>query len=160
MRTSFEIVGGVVDDPMRLVDELREIDGVAQAVDARCVAGRTHLEKAAELALTAGERGRRVADEASVEVLLYAAATRQIDRAIDRLGLTPDTREVGMMIHPGVDTEELRIERDDSVLDFRGEKVDRLREAFEIGDVELETVGVERLPLLVRERVVLSDLER
>ncbi len=135
---------------------------MAQAVDARFVAGRDHLEVAAGLAFTADERGKRVADDPAMEVLLYAAATRQIDRAVERLGLRESTESAGVVLRgvaPG-ELVEIGAEIKGEVLDFDEETLVFIVEAFGVSELELETVGVERLPLLVRERVVLSDLER
>lgn len=148
---------------MDLIDILMERKDVAAAVDARFVAGREHLERAAELASTAEERGTRVADDPSVEVLLYAAATRQISRAIDTVGVREDTEEVGLVVQ-GMDVaallEEAGLERDGSVLEFKEEKLPFIRQAFDISETEMETVGEAKVPLLVRERVALSDLDR
>ena len=52
-----------------------------QAFDARYVVDRTHLERAVDLADRALARGENVADDRAVEVLLYAAGRRQINRA-------------------------------------------------------------------------------
>ncbi|MFC4540870.1 KEOPS complex subunit Cgi121 [Halosolutus amylolyticus] len=54
-----------------------------QAFDARYVADRAHLERAVELADRAIERGENVARDRAVEILLYAAGRRQIDRALE-----------------------------------------------------------------------------
>lgn len=161
--TSFEVLGAEIEtDPSLLPEALGRVAGVAQAIDARFVAGRKHLELAADLALTSEERGTRVAEDLGVEILLYAAATRQIDEAIDRVGVAPDTSEVGLvLIDPSIqEVLELGLQRNDSVLEFSQEKRDFIVEAFEVEETELEVVGYKKLPALVRERVVLSDLER
>ncbi|MBS1263359.1 MAG: hypothetical protein MAG715_00535 [Methanonatronarchaeales archaeon] len=162
-RTSFEVLGVELEvEPMRFVDTLGELDGVAQAVDARFVAGREHLEVAAGLAFTAEERGRRVANDPAMEVLLYAAGTRQIDRAIERLGLRRSTRSAGVVLRdvPAQDIADSCCKINGEVLELSEDNLGFVVDAFEIGELELETVGLDRLPLLVRERVVLSDLER
>lgn len=177
--TSFSVSGARVarSDPEELVEGVqalgedvqgvgspggRGVDVTVQAVDARFVAGREHLEAAAERAASAEERCVRVADSLAVEVLLYAAATRQISKAIDRLGVRGDTEAVGLVYRGASfeDLEPLGLERDDSVLRFTEAKRPRVEEAFGLGDLEVETVGEEKVPLLVRERVALSDLER
>ncbi|MFC7097208.1 KEOPS complex subunit Cgi121 [Halobaculum marinum] len=53
-----------------------------QAFDARYVVDRAHLERALALADRAFERGANVARDRGVEVILYAAGRRQIDRAL------------------------------------------------------------------------------
>ena len=54
-----------------------------QAFDARYVADPSHLERAVELADRAIARGTNVARDRAVEILLYAAGRRQIDRALE-----------------------------------------------------------------------------
>jgi KEOPS complex subunit Cgi121 len=54
-----------------------------QAFDARYVVDETHLRRALELADRAIGRGENVARERAVEILLYAAGRRQIDRALE-----------------------------------------------------------------------------
>ena len=66
------------------LDALADEHGVTiQAFDARYVVGREHLERAVELATRAIDRGEAIAREEGVEILLYAAGCRQIDRALD-----------------------------------------------------------------------------
>lgn len=82
------VVEGVaaVDDLDAFVDRLGEIgsrrDCAVQAFDARRVVGRDHLRRAVELADRSIERGENVARDRAVEILLYAAGRRQIDRAL------------------------------------------------------------------------------
>ena len=83
------LVEGIADvtDVDAFVSQLADIGdehGVAvQAFDARYVAGRDHLRRAVELAVRAHERGDTVARDPAVEILLYAAGRRQIDRALE-----------------------------------------------------------------------------
>jgi KEOPS complex subunit Cgi121 len=76
-----------VDDVDAFVAELGDIGdeyGVAvQAFDARYVVGRAHLEQAVRLANRATERGETIARDRAVEILLYAAGRRQINRALE-----------------------------------------------------------------------------
>lgn len=60
-----------------------EFGCAVQAFDARYVAGPDHLERAVTLANRATERGETIARERSVEILLYAAGRRQINRAFE-----------------------------------------------------------------------------
>jgi len=60
-----------------------EHGATVQAFDARYVVDRAHLERAVELADRAIARGENVARDRAVEILLYAAGTRQIDRALE-----------------------------------------------------------------------------
>jgi KEOPS complex subunit Cgi121 len=79
-RAAFEGVAAFVE----VLDEVGTTHGcTVQAFDARYVVGRAHLERAVALADRARERGEAVARERAVEVLLYAAGRRQIDRALE-----------------------------------------------------------------------------
>ena len=77
----------VVDDLDAFVADLGAIgerhDVTTQAFDARYVADRSHLERAVEFADRSIERGENVARDRAVEILLYAAGRRQIDRALE-----------------------------------------------------------------------------
>ncbi|WP_339105444.1 KEOPS complex subunit Cgi121 [Haloterrigena salinisoli] len=76
-----------IDDLDAFVADLGEIgdrhDVTIQAFDARYVVDRAHLERAVELADRAIARGENVARDRAVEILLYAAGRRQIDRALE-----------------------------------------------------------------------------
>jgi KEOPS complex subunit Cgi121 len=68
---------------------LAEIGGIEdeyrvtiQAFDGRYVVGREHVERAVTLATRAMDRGEAIARDPGVEILLYAAGRRQIDRAL------------------------------------------------------------------------------
>lgn len=82
------VVEGVaaVDDLDAFVERLGEIgarrDCAVQAFDARHVVGRDHLRRAVELADRSIARGENVARDRAIEILLYAAGRRQIDRAL------------------------------------------------------------------------------
>ena len=75
-----------VEDVDAFVEQLGAIGeeyGVAvQAFDARYVVGHEHLTQAVRLANRAAERGETIARDRAVEILLYAAGRRQINRAL------------------------------------------------------------------------------
>jgi len=76
---TIEDVEAFLDD----VDAIAHAHGVTiQAFDARYVLGREHLERAVTLATRAIDRGDAIARDEAVEILLYAAGRRQIDRAL------------------------------------------------------------------------------
>jgi KEOPS complex subunit Cgi121 len=84
-----ELVEGIgeVEDVDRLIERLsgigREYSCVVAAFDARYLTGREHLVQATFLANRAFERDENVADARAIEILLYAAGRRQIDRALE-----------------------------------------------------------------------------
>jgi KEOPS complex subunit Cgi121 len=144
-----------------------------QAFDARYVVSRRHLERAVELADRERARGEAIARDRSVEILLYAAGRRQIDRAME-MGIGDDETPTVVV----VDSSD---ENDDSSGDTTIESesaaaaavADHLtltetlgaydealvREFFEITDAELEATSA-GLEALVCERVALLVIDR
>lgn len=87
-----------LDSFLAELDSVGEEFGCAvQAFDARYVAGPEHLERAVELANRATERGETIARDRSVEILLYAAGRRQINRALE-IGVSKGKREVVIVV--------------------------------------------------------------
>jgi KEOPS complex subunit Cgi121 len=66
-----------------------------QLADASCIAGASHLSIAAMHALRAFERGTKRADVLGTEILRFAAAQRQITRALSLLGIKNGARGIG-----------------------------------------------------------------
>jgi KEOPS complex subunit Cgi121 len=81
-----ELVTGTPTDVEALLGGLDGVAAdhgvIAQAFDARYVADRAHLRQAVEFAARERARGEAIADDPAMEVLLYAAGRRQIDRAL------------------------------------------------------------------------------
>ncbi|AEA47993.1 KEOPS complex subunit Cgi121 [Archaeoglobus veneficus] len=128
-------------------------------LNADYIADETHAELAARKALRAWHDGRNVAKTLPVEVILYAAATRQINRAME-LGLKTGTNRVVVVVLGDCIDKVSSVLKEENVLKMDEEKIVRLKQFFRITDEELEVAGVEKLPLLVRERVVLFDLTK
>lgn len=136
-------------------------DATLQAFDARYLVGPTHLERARDLADRAIERGEAVAEDRSMEILLYAAGRRQINRALE-MGLKSTDHPV-MVLVDGGDEERAAA----AVEDLLEEAVDpselegdraRIRTFFDVTDAELGT-GAD-LEALVIERVALLAVNR
>ncbi|MFD1570911.1 KEOPS complex subunit Cgi121 [Halorubrum laminariae] len=168
-----------IDDLDAFLDALGEIStetgAVVQAFDADLVVSETHLREATRLAARAIARGEAVARDPSVEVLLYAAGRRQIDRAL-RLGVTEGEGRVVVLLadfggvsgaeRQSADLEAAAAGVDEhtsfapvdpaSTLSFDR---DRVRELFDIGDRELDAVDGD-IADIVRERVALLDVEK
>ena len=157
---------------------LAEVDAIAtgtgctvQTFDARYVVDRAHLRRAVELADRARERGENVARDRAVEVLLYAAGRRQIDRA---LGMGVAEGEVAVVAlcdavgeeedGGGADAAEAAAaERVAGLLDpaetLGDYDPERVREFFGVTGTELDaTDGT--LADVVHERVALLDVEK
>jgi KEOPS complex subunit Cgi121 len=174
---------------VRLVEGMAEVDDVdafvstlggigdehgvtVQAFDARYVVSRRHLERAVELADRAFERGENVARDRGVEILLYAAGRRQIDRAL-ALGVDAGEQRVVVLVDaPGAvvdaDVDAADVEREAAAAVERhldpeptlGAYDEALvREYFDVGDAELRVVDGDLVDVVL-ERVALLDVEK
>lgn len=133
-----------------------------QAFDARYVAGPDHLERAVALANRAAEHGEAIARERSVEILLYAAGRRQINRAFE-IGIGEGEREVVIVVD-GEDESgavEALSEHVEPAGWEPGDRADegRIAEFYAITDAE-RTATDASLEELVCERVALLVVER
>ncbi|QLH81520.1 KEOPS complex subunit Cgi121 [Halosimplex pelagicum] len=190
-----ELIEGVatVEDLDAFVARLGEIGGehgvTVQAFDARYVVDRAHLVRAVELADRALARGENVARDRAVEILLYAAGTRQIDRALE-LGVSDGECPAVVLVDARDGTEgdgedevdsgaeaadgsaaeaERRAAAAVRGMDGPGRiesaetlgafDADRVREYFEVSDAELDAVEGS-LADVVRERVALLDVAK
>lgn len=146
------------------LDEIRDRHGVAaQAFDARYVVSRLHVEEAVGKAKRSFERDENVADNLSMEILLYAAGTRQIDVAT-RMGMRPGEHDSVFVVEGDEEAEKeaadeiraMTYEQDEFVY---GEE-SRLLDFFGLTDEEIGAVGGDRLEYLVLERVALLDVNK
>ncbi|PSP73551.1 KEOPS complex component [Halobacteriales archaeon QS_3_64_16] len=178
-----ELVEGVgeIEDVDRLIEQLDEIGQehgcVVTAFDARYLTGREHLTRATSLADRAFERSENVADARAIEVLLYVAGRRQIDRALE-IGVSAGEGPIVVAIEQGNnernggksggdDREQEGAAAVERALapDFEhGEKLGEYDEAlvqdfFEISERELGATDA-GLAELVVERVALLDVEK
>jgi KEOPS complex subunit Cgi121 len=122
-----------------------------------------HAYFAAKKAIKAWIERRSVARTLPLEVILYAAATRQINKATT-IGIKEGTNDV-VIIFLGkekVDEKKLKIKdfEEKEVLKMNRKKFERIIQFFSINKNELEIVGKEKISLLVRERIVLFDLNK
>ncbi|MFW6437053.1 MAG: KEOPS complex subunit Cgi121 [Halococcoides sp.] len=150
---------GSRDRALETIEALAEAhDGPVQAVDARYLVDRDHLERAVALADRERAAGEAIARDPAVEILLYAAGRRQIDRALE-MGLSRTAHDVAI-VTPGSAVERLRSA---PWLDpgpvFETVDRERVREYFEITDRELAATRGD-LADLVRERVALLVVDR
>jgi len=162
-----EVVEGVadIDDVgafVTAIDAIGERHGVTvQAFDAGYVVDRAHLELAVELATRARERGETIADDFGVEILLYAAGRRQINRALE-MGVDEGECPVIAVIVGNGDKAAAAAELRErlATAELLGEyDTDRVREFFGVTDTELAaTEGT--LADAVRERVALLPVEK
>jgi KEOPS complex subunit Cgi121 len=171
-----ELVEGVVEigterfpDVEAFVEALGDVAEdnaiTVQAFDARYVVSRRHLERAVELADRERGRGQAIARDRAVEILLYAAGRRQINRALE-LGVGEGETPVVVLVDDESGDAEAEAAAADSVAAFvnpaetlgRYEE-DRVREFYDIGAAELNATDA-GLEALVLERVALLVVER
>ncbi|ADJ13542.1 KEOPS complex subunit Cgi121 [Halalkalicoccus jeotgali] len=148
---------------------LGELEGVGeefgctvQAFDARYIAGPGQLDRAVDLANRASERGEAIARKRSVEVLLYAAGRRQINRAFE-IGVSEGEREVVLVVDgedesEGVEALSKLVEPADWEPGERADE-ERIAEFYGITDAERAATDAS-LAELVCERVALLVVER
>ena len=143
---------------LKNVELLSEKYGVIQAVDADFCASREHVEFAVEKAVTSMNSGRQIARNLGVEILCYLSATRQIKKALS-FSLGEGTKRVAVIYFDERAHAELaELLEIAPTVGFLEDKIPTLQSWFEVTDEELELMGTETLPLLVKERVVLMDL--
>ncbi|WP_434531374.1 KEOPS complex subunit Cgi121 [Haloarcula sp. NS06] len=165
---------GDVGTFVETLSEIGDSHGVTvQAFDARYVVDRTHLELAVELATRAHDRGNAIAEDFGVEILLYAAGRRQINRALT-MGVSEGAcpvvavivdherkeTHVGKSEQDGIEAAKDDVREELTTTSTLGEyDADRVRSFFDVTDTELAaTAG--NLPDAVRERVALLPVEK
>ncbi len=139
-----------------LKDFLEKYGEMVAFVNADYVVDEHHVYFAARKAIKAWEEGRRVARTLPLEILLYSAATRQIKDALAMGVEEGENRVVAVFLDPEMSVEGFEERK---VLEMNEEKFRRIAEFFDVSDIELEIAG-ERLGLLVRERIILFDINK
>lgn len=160
------MISGTLDIPdvgefLKFLNDIaRKHSVVVQALDADKLAGERHLRFAVEKAIRSFELGRNIATSLEMEILLYAAGTRQIGRALD-MGVRKGRNNIAIVVvgdgnnaYSGI--KERIIEA--PVLEYTKDKRDALMEFFGITDLEVRAAGEEKIPELVLERVALVDV--
>lgn len=159
-----------MDPPVTLRELRMAIPGVEiQFFDGAHVAGKEHLEIAVVNALHAFKMGINISRSAAMETLLYASAQRQIDVALARLGVTRNSRAIGLVAfsETKAGAEEfqnkiaqfLRTEMNEALLDdWSDDKAGRIMTLYGIGAMELEAI---RMPgQQIEEAVKKAVIER
>lgn len=156
-----------IDGFVAALGEIGDRYGVAiQALDARYVLDRAHLRRAVELADRAFERDEAIARERGVEILLYAAGTRQIDRALE-LGVSEGRGPAVIVVHDptgeGDEASAAAAVRDLEAVEpadtLGAYDRERVLSWFDVGEAELAATDAS-LSELVRERVALLTVEK
>ena len=126
-----------------------------QFFDGGRVAGKEHLEIAAINASHAFKSGIGISRSLAMETLLYASAQRQIDAAIARIGVTQDSKTVGLVAfsETGEDAKVLEekitqivgVELNEKLLEeWSEDKTRNIAALYDISATELEAVKMPR----------------
>jgi len=163
-----------VDDFIAILKAIARRYSVAiQAMDAELIAGEAHIKSAVQKAVRAIRQGNSITSDLSMEMLLYAAGRRQIERAL-AMGVSPGDNKKIVIVIADIDNnkdldaiaeelkhrvgleeqpmEELELETETE------EKRNKLMRFFNITDAEIEAVGERKLKMLVLERVALLEV--
>ena len=145
----------------------KEYKIVIQVIDADIVYGKNHLISASEHAVRAFGQKKNSTNSLAMEILLYASGERQIQRAIQKVGIKKGNVNIALVFVDEVqengkvsDTivgkilEALNLIRDDKVLEG---DIDTLRK-FGITQQELMTVPECKHGNLILERVAMVDV--
>ncbi|MCW4006327.1 MAG: KEOPS complex subunit Cgi121 [Candidatus Bathyarchaeota archaeon] len=118
-----------------------------QLFDADLIASWQHLYFATVNALMAQKNQRNISKTAAVETILYASAQRQISKAIEHIGVKPQTHNVAAIVlgdnKSAVEKAVLALSQyfgvaaDEKVLELSEEKTQKIRAAFDVTDSEL-----------------------
>ena len=121
-----------------------------QFFNAELIATQEHLYFAVLNALQAFKNKTNISKRPAMETMLYASAQRQIQKAIQRLGIKPETTSMAVVIieeNPQqiktmlqAVTECVGMEPDEKVLEMTKNKEKKIQEAYQITDEELKTI--------------------
>ncbi|MCS7129930.1 MAG: KEOPS complex subunit Cgi121 [Archaeoglobaceae archaeon] len=117
-------------------------------IDSKYVVDLSTVDFAVKKAIKNWNSGKRISRSLAIEILLYYSANRQIETAKKLTG----TKKVVAIILDENEFSEIDFNEEEFYPEFDLELV---REHYEISDEEIRIVGVEKLPLLIKERIAL-----
>ncbi|AGK61016.1 hypothetical protein Asulf_01012 [Archaeoglobus sulfaticallidus PM70-1] len=156
------VVGCEVEDFFNFFKE-RGLD--VSAINAKYVLNREILDFAVGKALKRWYSGERISRNLGVEIMLYLFATRQI-RDVIQFGLKERGMKVYVVVISDRDINEAEFDCVDIVdceemeTELNEEKLKKFMEIYDINEEELEIAGKENFDLLVKEKIVLFDLNK
>lgn len=125
-------------------------DVEVQFFDAHHIATLKHLYFAVLNALTAFKNGKTISKSLAMEIMLYASAQHQIQRAMDMLKIKPSLSEIAVLVvaEKAEDVNDalsmiarlVNAKPDEKVLELSANKRACIQKAFNISDVEIEAV--------------------
>ena len=157
-----------VDAMLKTLSAIDEkVHTVSQIFDADRIAGKEHLIHAAKLALDARATCTSFAGSLNIELVCWASGVRQIAQAFERVGLRKGCRQVAILTIGNTREavkcaqtkilQELRVKRDNKVIDITPKKIPVLMKTFNIPKRELKIADIQKLVL---EKVALLSLQR
>jgi KEOPS complex subunit Cgi121 len=142
----------------KIKENCKSQNSVILALDADKLAGEKHLMFAIEKAMNSSRTGRNIAKDPGKEIMLYAAGTRQINRAM-KIGVHQGKNNIALVaIGEDIDISAFDEIASGNVLRYERSKNPVLMDFFNITDEEIRAVGVDKVPELVLERVALVDV--
>lgn len=152
---------GEFSDPEAMLSAARNCcgsDGSAQLLNSSMIFGRIHLESAVDHAIRSFKEGRNSSNSLATEALLYSSGTRQIDGAIEKMGIRQGDSGIAVVAFGTFDLdaflEKTGFVQDDTVLEGDAAMLSE----FGIGDKEIASVPESKAFDLVLERVALVDM--
>ena len=174
------IVGKVgisnIDDFLSSLKNIaHEYDVTIQALDAELIAGEEHIISAVKKAIRATAMKRNITSDIGLEILLYAAGRRQIERALAMgVSVSEAEKRVAIVIVDAsarvrgdleMVAEEIKgkigIQEEPILeleLEYNENKKEKIKKFFDITEAELKAVGKSKLKMLVLERVAMLDV--
>ena len=133
-----------VEDTLLKIDDIKEEGEIIQFLNADSIVSFNQIIHGVNQAFLAFDRNENYAKDISVEIVLRCSAQNQISRAFDILGLKEGEMNICILL----------INSGDSILNrlsslFNLEEINlspdysRLRDIYNIGDVEIENMSVE-----------------
>lgn len=129
-----------------------------QAFDADKLAGKEHLTFAIAKAQDSFNKGKNIANDLAKEIMLYAAGTRQINKAV-KIGVHDGLNDIAIVaVGDMIDLSVFDEIRPHNVLQYSRSKDSALMGIFNITEEEIEAAGADKIQELVLERVALVDV--
>ena len=132
-----------VVETLSQIDDIKKDGEIIQLLNADAIAGKNHIIHGVNQAFLAFDRGENLAKDISVEIVVRCSAQRQISKAFNILGLKEGDMNLCAVLVNCIDySNDLSklFDRNDDVLSA---DVDKLKEIYKIGDVELENMSAE-----------------
>ncbi|HEY9245243.1 MAG TPA: KEOPS complex subunit Cgi121 [Candidatus Methanoperedens sp.] len=131
---------------------------ILQAMDAGKLAGEKHIRFAVKKAMGSFASGTNIANDLAHEIMLYAAGTRQINKAV-KLGIHAGENDIVVVaVGDAPELSDLDEITRKPVLKYDKSKKDAIKDFFGITEEEIQAVGENKIPELVIERVALVDV--